>query len=77
MVFKKIFYVPQFAPAKFLSKVSGLNSVESEIDVKKLLFLGHLITEMKMASRVKSLFFSSVDGFFEARYSALEVLPSI
>ena len=32
---KRIFYVPQFAPAKFRLKVSGLNSVESEIDIKK------------------------------------------
>ena len=61
---KKIFYVPQSAPAKFLLKVSGLNSVESEIDVKKLFFLGRLITEMKMASAVKSIFFSRVDSFF-------------
>ena len=34
--FKKIFYVPQFAPSIFLLKVSGLNSVELEIDVKKV-----------------------------------------
>ena len=75
--FKKIFYIPQFAPVKFLLKVSGLNSVESEIDVKKLLFLGRLITETKMASAVKGIFFSRVDSFFEAKYSALGVLPSI
>ena len=74
---KKIIYIPQFAPVKFLLKVSGLNSVEPEIDVKKLLFLGCLITEMKMASAVKGLFFSRVDSFFEAKYSALGVLPSI
>ena len=74
---KKIFYIPQFAPVKFLLKVSGLNSVESEIDVKQLLFLGRLITETKMASAVKGLFFSRVDSFFEAKYSALGVLPSI
>ena len=61
---KKIFYVPQLAPAKFLLKVSGLNSVESEIDLNKLLFLGRLITEMKMASTV-SLFFSRVDSFLK------------
>ena len=68
---KKVFYVPQFAPAKFLLKVSGLNSVESEIDVKKLLFLGRLITEINMSSAVKGLFFSRVDSFFEAKYPVL------
>ena len=31
---KTIFYVPRFASAKFFLKASGLNSVESEIDVK-------------------------------------------
>ena len=44
---KKIFYIPQFAPVKFLLKVSGLNSVESGIDVKKLLFLGRLLLKRK------------------------------
>ena len=41
------------------------------------MFLGRLITETKMASAVKGLFFSRVDSFFEAKYSALGVLPSI
>ena len=72
---KKIFYVPQFAPAKFLLNVSGLNSVGSEIDVKKLLFLGRLITEMKMASAVKSLFFSRVDSFLKLNIQLLEFYP--
>ena len=69
---KKIFYVPQFAPAKFLLKVSGLNSIESEIDVKKLLFLGRLITEMKMTSAVRSLFFNRVDSFLKLNIQLLE-----
>ena len=56
---------------------SGLHSIESEINVKKLLFLGRLITEIKMASAVKSLFLSRVGSFFETRYPALGVLPSI
>ena len=61
---KKILYISQLAPVKFLLKVSVLNSLESEIDVKKLLFLGRLTTEMKMASAIKGLFFSRVDSFF-------------
>ena len=73
---KKIFYIPQFAPAKFLLKVSGLSSVKSEIDVKKLLLLGHLITEIKMASAVKSLFFSRVDSFFKLHIQLLEFYPA-
>ena len=37
---KNIFYVPKFAPGLLLQKMSGLNSIESEIAMKKLLFLG-------------------------------------
>ena len=73
---KKIFYIPQFAPVKFLLKVSGLISVESEIDVKKLLFLGRLITEMKMASAVKGPFFSRVDSFFKLNIQLMELYPA-
>ena len=68
--------MPQFAPVKFLLKVSGLNSVESETHVKKLLFLGRLITEMKMASAVKGLFFSRVDSFFKLNIQLLEFYPA-
>ena len=36
---KHIFYVPEFAPGPLLLKLSGLNSIESEVATKKLLFL--------------------------------------
>ena len=35
---KNIFYVPNFSPNSLLLKLSGLNSIESEIDLKKLMF---------------------------------------
>ena len=50
---KNIFYVPSFAQSILILKLSGLNSIESEIDVKRLLCLGRLITEPKMATVVK------------------------
>ena len=37
---KHIFYVPEFARGPLLLKLSGLNSTESEVAIKKLLFLG-------------------------------------
>ena len=46
---KHIFYVPRFTPGPILLKMSGLNSIASEIAIKKLLCLGHLITEPNMA----------------------------
>ena len=49
---KHIFHVPSFAPGLLLIKMSGLNSIASEIAIKKLLFLGRLITEPDMASTV-------------------------
>ena len=44
---RNIFYVPKFTPKPLLLKLSGLNSVESEIAIKKMLFLGRLILGAK------------------------------
>ena len=38
-----IFYAPKFASRVLLLKLSDLNPVEAEVDIKKLLFLGLLI----------------------------------
>ena len=72
-----IFYVPNFAPDSLLLKLSGLNSIESEIDLKKLMFFGRLITEPKMAPVVRFLFASRDDSFFDANITSRDVLPSI
>ena len=53
---KHIFYIPEFAPKRLLLKLSHLNSIESEIGLKKLLFLGRLITGQKMSPALLSLF---------------------
>ena len=37
---KNIFYVPKFAPIGLIRKLFGLNSIESEITLRKLLVLG-------------------------------------
>ena len=46
---KKLFYVPDFALRGLLLRLTELNSIEAEIDMRKLLFLGRLVTEPKMA----------------------------
>ena len=74
---KHIFYVPEFAPGPLLLKLSGLNSIESEVATKKLLFLGRLITEPKMTPLIKNLFDSRTTSFFDSDISSLGVLPSI
>ena len=74
---ENIFYVPKFASGPLLQKLSGLNSIESEIAVKKLLFLGRLIKEPKMSPAVTSLFDSRTKSFFDSNITSLGVLPSI
>ena len=74
---KNIFYVPKFAPGPLLQKLSGLNSIGSEIAIKKLLLLGRLIKEPKMSPAVKSLFDSRTKSFFDSDITSLGLLPSI
>ena len=74
---KNIFFVPKFASNLFLLKLSGLNSVESEVALKKLLFLGRLLTNAKMAPIVQSLFKSRSESFFDDCISSIGSIPSI
>ena len=74
---KHIFYVSEFTPGTLLLKLSGLNSIESEVATKKLLFLGRLITEPKMTPLIKNPFDSRTKSFFDSDISSLGVLPSI
>ena len=74
---KNVFHVPKFAAGKLLLRLANLNSTESEIDLKKLLFLGRLITETKMPPIVKGLFQCRVDDFFNSSLTSIGVLRSI
>ena len=77
MVFENKFLRSKFAPHALLLKLSNLNSVEAEVDIKKLLFLGWLITQANMAETVKSLFLVRVINYFDSRFPSLEAIPSI
>ena len=61
---KNVFFVPAYAPSIVLLKISGLNSIESEVHVKWLLLLGRIITEPKIAPAVKTLCASRVNSYF-------------
>ena len=74
---QNIFYVPHFVPIRLILKLSGLNSIESEIALRKLLFLGRMITENKLTPTVRNLFHYRVDSFFDESISSLGILPSI
>ena len=58
-------------------QVSGLSSIESEIAVKKMLFLGRLISGAKTAPIVRSLFESRTQSYFDTNIASKGVLPSI
>ena len=70
-------FLKNIASGPLLQKLLGLNSIESEIAIKKLLFLGRLIKEPKMSPAVKSLFDSRTKSFFNSDISSLGVLRSI
>ena len=56
--------MPKFAPGHLLLKISNLNSIESEIDLKNSRFLGRLKTEPNMSALFKGLFRSRAASFF-------------
>ena len=68
---KNIFCVPNFAPIQLILKLSGLNSIESEIALRKILFLGQMITEIKLTPTVRNLFHYWVESFFDQSTSSL------
>ena len=70
---KNIFYVSKFAPGPLLLALSCLNSIESEITIKKLL----PDKRTKNAPAVKSLFDSITKSFLDSDITSLGVLPSI
>ena len=77
MVYQNIFYVPKFTPKQLLLKLLGLKSIESEIAVKKMLFLGRSVSGAKMAPVVQSLFESRTESYFDTNIASKGVLPSI
>ena len=74
---KNVFYVPKFAPCQLLLKLSGLWSIDSVIGLRKLLFLGRLLTGDKMAPVGCNLFQIRSQSYFDANTVFSGVLPSI
>ena len=74
---KHIFHVPSFVLGLLLLKMSGLNSIASQIAIKKLLFLGSLITEPNMALTVRNLFESRTESYFDTNITSVGVMLSI
>ena len=53
LVSQTCIFVPYYAPSILLLKLSRLNWIESEVNNKRFLLLGRLITEPKIALAVK------------------------
>ena len=68
---KIILFVQKFASNLLILQLAGLNSIESEIDIRKLLFLGRLLTELKMTFVVKSLFQSRATSYFDPNIKSI------
>ena len=58
-------------------RISGSNSIESEIDVKRLLFFGSPDHTAKMSVAVRTLFKSRTESFFEVNIVPIGVVSSI
>ena len=69
--------MPDFAPRALLLRLAELNSVEAEIDMRKLLFLGRLVTEPKMAPSLRNLLRSRTESLFNKDVKSIGILPSI
>ena len=71
---KNVFYVPKFAPCQLLLKLSGFWPIDSEIGLRKVLFLGRLLTGDKMAPVVRNLFQIRSQSYFDPNIVSLGVL---
>ena len=77
MVFKQIFYVASFTSGPILLKMSELNFVASEIAIKTLLFVGHLINEPNMTPTVRNLFQRRAQSYSDTNVTSTGVLLSV
>ena len=77
MVPQERLYVPKFAPKQLLLKLSVLKSTESEIALRRRLFLGRLLSGDKVTPVVRELFEIRAGSYFDTNIVSLGVLPSI
>ena len=61
----------------FLLRISNLNSIESEVDTRRRLFLGRLITKQKMFPTARHLVRTRTDSFFNVDLASLAFIPHI
>ena len=53
---RKVFYLPNHSDVSSLYSISGLTSVELQIDIRKLLFFAHIVSNDGMSPVVRDIF---------------------
>ena len=74
---KIIFHVPKFASSIFFERLTGVNSVESEIEYRKLLFIGRLLSVPNLPVTVKTLFRTRIESFYDEKILSIGVFSTI
>ena len=74
---KIIFHVPKFASSIFIERLAAVNSVESETDYRKLLFIGRLLSVPNLPVTVKTLFRTRIESFYDEKISSIGVVSTI
>ena len=69
--------LPPPPPRALLIRLTELNSIETEIDMRKLLFWGRFVTEPKMAPSLRNLLRSRTESLFDKDVKSIGILPSI
>ena len=68
---KIVFHVPKFASSILIERLVSVNSVESETEYRKLLFIGRLLSVPNIPITVKTLFRIELRAFMRRKYHLL------
>ena len=71
--------MPKFASSILIERLACVNSVESEIEYRKLLFIGRLLSVPNIPITVKKLFRTRIDheSFYDEKISSIGVFSAI
>ena len=74
---KIISHVPKFASSILIERLAGVNSVESEIEYRKLLFISRLLPVPNLLVTVKTLFRTRIESFYDEKILSVGVFSTI
>ena len=74
---KIVFHVPKCASSILIERLACVNSVESEIEYCKLLFIGRLLSVPDIPITVKTFFRTRIESFYDEKISSIDVFSTI